>query len=703
MKLVGYKYLQMICQQSFPGLSSSYLKRLRERSRNNLCFVLPLSLEYIKWQVSPYIYNTYVLSLIDDGTISKFPYSSAGCINEEIVHSTEQFLLYYDSNLIQLPIDGLDQEMNQFQRHENELHELFVKLESQPSLPTAPPVAAPQVSVIFWRRQYIEVVLSYAMKISAFPVAVLLVLVVLEQYLGPEFDTINSDIASTFNLLLDNLDIFDKVTTENSNSEEANVLKAGLEGQNENKNSSHLSNSLNPAQIYSSDQYTAGLDNQMPPESSQSVRKNVLDQYQSNFLARETQIFSPEPRGTSALALKFEHFSSRDNTVDFANKLISATQNFKDLNLDFSSLVASTTDSQVPTKSGRVPLADKDRRTVEPIDLTTYIDTMSTKFVEKEMGSQLLNNIAKPSSPNANSMPIIQPSDPEIIFLDGIGGQTLWEIDNPTRNVSLIITNFGGVGLGSQPSNLTRKEIDTIKFNGTNFAATNLLLLQKEDDLIIGFYGSDLIKITIKNFKRENFDNLGIYPVNGLDQPIGLGNILFNQDSKIQDNIDVFNDDWQKEQVFSKNKITFLNDQNNTIKGFDNSDDVINGLGGDDVIFGLGGNDILRGDGGDDILWGGEGNNQSLGGSGADLFGLSENGFTKVLDFNIQEDKILLSNNIQFQDLVIESIDSGNAYGSRIRFNNQVLLELPGIYSRQLNSSLFVTSYIDHKGSSLFH
>ncbi|MBW4678475.1 MAG: FG-GAP repeat protein, partial [Desmonostoc geniculatum HA4340-LM1] len=40
---------------------------------------------------------------------------------------------------------------------------------------------------------------------------------------------------------------------------------------------------------------------------------------------------------------------------------------------------------------------------------------------------------------------------------------------------------------------------------------------------------------------------------------------------------------------------TFLNDLNNNIAGFYNSNDVINGQGGNDIINGNNGDDLLRG------------------------------------------------------------------------------------------------------------
>jgi len=46
--------------------------------------------------------------------------------------------------------------------------------------------------------------------------------------------------------------------------------------------------------------------------------------------------------------------------------------------------------------------------------------------------------------------------------------------------------------------------------------------------------------------------------------------------------------------VFNQDTVTFLNDLDNDTKGWDDSNDVINGQGGNDTLTGLSGDDILR-------------------------------------------------------------------------------------------------------------
>ncbi|MDF5737437.1 MULTISPECIES: calcium-binding protein [unclassified Nostoc] len=97
--------------------------------------------------------------------------------------------------------------------------------------------------------------------------------------------------------------------------------------------------------------------------------------------------------------------------------------------------------------------------------------------------------------------------------------------------------------------------------------------------------------------------------------------------------------------------ITVPNDLNNYIVGFDNSSDVINGLGGNDTINGYGGDDQLIGGTGNDLLIGGQGNDTLVGGVGADSFLYNTNaaftsaavGIDTIADFNhSQGDKIVL-------------------------------------------------------------
>lgn len=228
---------------------------------------------------------------------------------------------------------------------------------------------------------------------------------------------------------------------------------------------------------------------------------------------------------------------------------------------------------------------------------------------------------------------------------NGAGGQTTLTIaptDNPT------IVNFTGVGTGTNPSPATIAEVDTLKFTGRGLVARNLLLTQQGSDLVVSFDGVAGTQVILKNFELEDLDNLRRKTGAAVD----LGNILFDGQNQIQDSFDVFNRGWNREQIFNRNSVTFLNDLDNKTRGFEHSNDVINAQGGNDYVYGLSGDDILRGGEGADWLDGGAGNDILTGNAGADRFVFSSyQSFTKanlgvdtITDFNaLAGDKIVLS------------------------------------------------------------
>ena len=174
------------------------------------------------------------------------------------------------------------------------------------------------------------------------------------------------------------------------------------------------------------------------------------------------------------------------------------------------------------------------------------------------------------------------------------------------------ITDFGGVGKGKNPTAAVIAEVDTIKFQGAGLTARNLLLTQNNNNLEITFEGVADAKVILQNFALENLDNLR----KSTGASVDLGNIEFDGQTSITDSFDVFNGNSTQSTIFNRNTVTFLNDLDNNVTGFDNSNDVINGQGGDDIIDGLSGNDILRGGAGNNTLNGGAGND-SLSASGS--------------------------------------------------------------------------------------
>ncbi|MEH1948148.1 MAG: calcium-binding protein [Nostoc sp.] len=206
--------------------------------------------------------------------------------------------------------------------------------------------------------------------------------------------------------------------------------------------------------------------------------------------------------------------------------------------------------------------------------------------------------------------------------LSGGGGNDkfVYYYYNYTNNNTTIITDFGGVGKGTNPTAAVIAEVDTLEFQGTGAIAQNLLLTQKGNNLEISFAGDAYITrffdppVILQNFALENLENLS----KSTGATVDLGNILFDGETSTIDSFDVFNANSTQSTIFNKNTVTFLNDLKNNVSGFDNSDDVINGQGGDDLIDGLSGNDILRGGAGNDFLIGGVGNDTLVGGVGND-------------------------------------------------------------------------------------
>ncbi|MEH2345702.1 MULTISPECIES: hypothetical protein [unclassified Nostoc] len=234
-------------------------------------------------------------------------------------------------------------------------------------------------------------------------------------------------------------------------------------------------------------------------------------------------------------------------------------------------------------------------------------------------------------------------------ILTGNGGQDKF-IFHPGDGIDTI-TDFGGIGKGTNPSSGVISQVDTLNFTGLGLTARNLQLTQNGNDLEVTFEDVANTKVILQDFQLEQLDNL---PVSG--SRAAIGNILFDNQTSVVDSFDVFDANSTQTNLFNKNTVTFLNDLNNNITGFYNSNDVINGRGGDDIIDGKSGNDLLRGDAGNDtligndILSGGEDYDTLVGGAGADRFVYKNDSYrvstllvNTISDFNSSEgDKIVL-------------------------------------------------------------
>ncbi|BDI15284.1 hypothetical protein ANSO36C_10860 [Nostoc cf. commune SO-36] len=255
-------------------------------------------------------------------------------------------------------------------------------------------------------------------------------------------------------------------------------------------------------------------------------------------------------------------------------------------------------------------------------------------------------------------------TDYELDTLTGGGGKDIfvYNVNNGTEQPD-IITDFGGIGKGTNPSATVIAEVDTIKFVGGGLTAQNLVLTQNGTNLEIGFEGiggykvgsrqfQKITKVILQNFALENLDNL----TKSTGATLNSGNILFNGQSSIQDSFDVFNANSTQSSVFRKNTVTFLNDLDNNVNGFDNSDDVINGQGGDDIINGLSGNDLLRGGTGNDTLIGGVGDDTLVAGTRSD-FNVNNSEGDDLLDGGDGNDTLFASGYQYYPLLYLEGYD----------------------------------------------
>jgi Ca2+-binding RTX toxin-like protein len=185
---------------------------------------------------------------------------------------------------------------------------------------------------------------------------------------------------------------------------------------------------------------------------------------------------------------------------------------------------------------------------------------------------------------------------------------------NPYYGKTDIIIDFGRVAKGTNSTAAVIAEVDTLIFESDGLTVQNLLLAQNGNNLEITFEKGSVLTVILQNFALQNLNN----PSLSTGGTFGLGNIEFDNQTSITKSFDVFNANSIQSTIFSKNTVTFLNELNNNVSGFDDSDDVINAQGGDDKIDGKSGNDILRGGVGNDTLIGGGGNDTLRGYRGID-------------------------------------------------------------------------------------
>ncbi|ACB51890.1 hypothetical protein cce_2542 [Crocosphaera subtropica ATCC 51142] len=258
--------------------------------------------------------------------------------------------------------------------------------------------------------------------------------------------------------------------------------------------------------------------------------------------------------------------------------------------------------------------------------ITRYFENIGTptnpNFIEGSLSLPAVDNNATPFLADINGDGLLDgfigSDNGTIRFVNGVVQGGNYPVPVYLGDGTIILGGFRGVGTENNPI-LNSNIVDELHFFGEGLTADNLLLTQEGEDLRVHFESIQETEVILRSFDLENFDNLGN----------GIGNILFDGEIEIQDSFDVFDSNSRQNRVFNRNTVTFLNDLDNKVRGFHNSDDVINAQGGNDLIRGLSGDDLLRGGGGndtlignrgDDILVGGVGSDVLLGGRGEDIF-----------------------------------------------------------------------------------
>jgi hypothetical protein len=275
---------------------------------------------------------------------------------------------------------------------------------------------------------------------------------------------------------------------------------------------------------------------------------------------------------------------------------------------------------------------------------------------------------------------------------DGDPNSNVYPVKVNRGDGTIVVEGFTGVGRGSNPSEEILSTFDELVFKGADLIAKNLLLTQIGADLEVSFEGVDDTKVILKDFALENLDNL---PIPG-GQHGQVGNIVFGDNPQLQDNFDVFDADSTQSQIWNRNTVTFLNDLDNDVRGFANSDDVINGQGGNDIIRALSGNDIVRGGDGDDHLYAGVGADILMGNAGDDTLYLggdrnvdtviyrSGDGSDRIDKFHRPSGDLLQFEGIAAIDVVVNGNSTSFRLSDGLEGNSgfgtgQLLVELRGV------------------------
>ncbi|MEB3359365.1 MAG: hypothetical protein VKK04_21750 [Synechococcales bacterium] len=126
-------------------------------------------------------------------------------------------------------------------------------------------------------------------------------------------------------------------------------------------------------------------------------------------------------------------------------------------------------------------------------------------------------------------------------------------------------------------------------------------------------------------------------------------------------------------------------DGNDIIDGGTGSDKLLGG-NGNDILVGGKGNDLIKGGKGNDVMVGGKGRDTLQGGAGKDIYVLeARNGFDAFRGFRVGEDRLGLSDGLEFSDLTI----TNSASGAIVEAGGAKIALIFNIRANQLTEAVF--------------
>jgi 3-phytase len=207
----------------------------------------------------------------------------------------------------------------------------------------------------------------------------------------------------------------------------------------------------------------------------------------------------------------------------------------------------------------------------------------------------------------------------------------VYEIDLRAATNINRTANLGGIPTGRTIEQLSPAELTTANLRPVtkrlvvNAATVGYTGVEKLEGLaLIDANTIALLNDNDFGVRAEAIPGNGTTPLNDTPVPVRLGLIHFDQASRLdaQNRPQVFSTvaaNFTEGDVPAGNTTTFLNNQNNRVRGLKDSNDVIFCLGGNDYANGRSGDDTIRGGAGFDTLDGDKGNDNLFGDENDDV------------------------------------------------------------------------------------